>query len=581
MYQPSPVLMTDFYKTIHHLAYAPGLEYLTSYWTPRMTRMQGIGEIPEVDKVVMFGLQAYIKDFLIDTFNKEFFNKPYEEIHDEYVHTIRNTMSVQAADDTHLKKLHDLGYLPLKISAVDEGTRIPIRCPMIEITNTLPGYAWLVNYLETPASASIWSPMTSATIADFFMNITKHFYDKTVDPSINCYDACGDFSMRGMSSMASAMPVSAGHLLSFAVTATIPATPWLEMFYNCDAAKEMVAKSIPSMEHSIWETYGQEREFEAWKHLINNVFPSGPLSMVSDTWDYWNVVTNYIPRLKEDILKRDGKIIVRGDSGDPVDIICGELKASDYITIDGLTENNLVDYFYMRGEQDSSGYLSEKFYNVRIGDFLYSVKVYYVWEESCGSSIGGYYSSKVSEVEIKKHFITPAMKGTIECLWDTLGGDINEKGYKVLDKHIGAIYGDGITPQRAWDIFSRLTEKGFAANCVTLGIGSYTYQYVTRDVFGFALKATHCTIDGEHHSIFKDPKTDKCKNNNFKKSQKGMCYVYRDADDNILYEEDLHPTDFENGLRTDNLLTPVFKDGKLVKDMSLAEIRHNLHPKMF
>ena len=97
----NPMLMTDFYKTIHHLAYIPKLEYLVSYWTPRMTRIEG------VDKIVSFGQQAMFKEYLIDMFNENFFNKPWEEIEADYVEFITNTMTAQAADTTELKKLHD------------------------------------------------------------------------------------------------------------------------------------------------------------------------------------------------------------------------------------------------------------------------------------------------------------------------------------------------------------------------------------------------------------------------------------------------------------------------------------------
>ena len=250
-----------------------------------------------------------------------------------------------------------------------------------------------------------------------------------------------------------------------------------------------------STEHSVMCSYGTD-ELKAYKRLINEVFPSGLLSIVSDTYDYWNLITNILPILKEDILNRDGKIVIRGDSGDPIKIICGDKDA----------------------EKDS-----------------------------------------------------PAYKGTVELLWDIFGGEVNSKGYKVLNSHIGTIYGDSITVERCEEICKQLAEKGFAVNNCTFGIGSYTYQYNTRDTFGFALKATHAVINGEEKFIFKDPKTD---TGNFKKSQKGMCYVYKDGED-ILYKDEL--TIKEQEECKDNLLDIVFKDGKIVRDYSLKEIRDRLH----
>lgn len=193
-------------------------------------------------------------------------------------------------------------------------------------------------------------------------------------------------------------------------------------------------------------------EYQVFKRLLE-IYPTGILSVVSDTFDLFKVITEYLPRLKEEILARDGKLVIRPDSGDPVDILCG--------------------------------------------------------------LAGGKPNSYTSD--------TPQYKGVIELLWDVFGGTINEQGYKVLDSHIGAIYGDSITLERADEICRRLEAKGFASTNVVLGIGSFTYQYNTRDTFGFAMKATYVEVDGEGREIFKDPITD----GGMKKSAKGLLQVYR------------------------------------------------------
>lgn len=569
----NPMLMTDFYKTIHHLAYIPKLDYLVSYWTPRMTRIEG------VDKVVSFGQQAMVKEYLINLFNDNFFNRDWEEVKAEYEELISNTMTVQASDTSEMKRLHDLGYLPIRIKSVVEGERVNIKTPMFEVTNTVKGFGWLVNYLETYMSVNIWFPMTTATIAYEYRKIVNKYFEKTVENGIPA-TACGDFSMRGMTSPESAMKASAGHLTSFTGTATIPSIVWLEQYYNCDSRKEVVGKGVPSTEHSVMSSYGRDGEFECYRHLIEDVFKTGPLSMVSDTYDYWNVITNYLPRLKESILNRDGKIIIRGDSGDPVDIICGELKASDYIVVEGLTENGIKDYFKNEAQNTYPwNGTSESYYNVRIGDYLYEVTCEHAWEND-DEDVDGYYTSTVEEVTFEKKEITPAMKGTVELLWDIFGGTVNSKGYKVLDPHIGAIYGDSITLDRAKAIYARLEEKGFAVNNCTLGIGSYTYQYNTRDTFGFCLKATHSIIDGVERQIYKDPITDKVKGNNFKKSQKGVCYVYRDGED-IRYSDEHTLMELSGKNFNDNLLITIFEDGKIVNEVSLKEIRNRLHKNNF
>lgn len=483
----NPLLLTDFYKTIHHMCYAEGMTKLVSYWTPRMSRKENM------NKVVMFGLQPFLKKYLIEYFNDNFFNRDKEEVVYEYKRIISRTMGNIAADTKHIEALHDLGYLPIQIKAVEEGLRVNIKTPMIEITNTHPNFAWLVNYLETFMSCNIWQPMTSATIAYRYREIIDKYFELSVE-NHDVRKACGDFSMRGFSSIESAEISSAAHLLSFDGTATIPSIAFLEKYYNCNVEEEVVGLGTPSTEHSVMCSYGQD-EYRAYKRLITEVFPSGILSIVSDTYDYWNVITTILPKLKKEILNRDGKIVIRGDSGDPVKIICGDKDAP----------------------KDSNEY-----------------------------------------------------KGTVELLWDIFGGEINSKGYKVLNSKIGTIYGDSITVERCEEICKELIDKGFAANNCVFGIGSYTYQYNTRDTFGFALKATHAVIDDKEMFIFKDPKTDK---DNFKKSQKGMCYVYKNGDD-ILYKDQLTIKEQEN--LKDNLLEVVFKDSKLIKDYSLKEIKNRL-----
>ena len=159
-------------------------------------------------------------------------------------------------------------------------------------------------------------------------------------------------------------------------------------------------------------------------------------------------------------------------------------------------------------------------------------------------------------------------KGVIELLWDVFGGTVNSKGYKVLDPHVGCIYGDSVTLEIADEVCRRLASKGFASSNIVFGVGSYTYNYNTRDTFGFALKATYGVVNGEEVQLYKDPITD----DGTKKSQKGMVAVIRGEDGKLTYIDHLDSTtihEYDNK----NLLQPVFVDGKLVKETSLSEIR--------
>lgn len=391
----------------------------------------------------------------------------------------------------------DLGYLPIEIKALPEGSLCPIRVPALTLINTMPEFFWLTNYLETLISTSLWLPMTSATSARLYKKELLRHAKKTGFENDFLGFMIHDFSMRGMAGVEAAIMSGMAHLTSFVGSETIPAIEALEEYYFADADKELIAATVPATEHSVMCAGGKEDEFETFRRLITEVYPKGFISIVSDTWDFWQVITDYVPRLKEDILAREGRVIIRPDSGVPEDIICGV---------------------------DPAKYTKEEY------------------------------------EALPEHI----RKGAYECLWDVFGGRINSKGYKVLDSHIGMIYGDSITLERQKTIYARLEAKGFAATNLVLGVGSYTYQYKSRDSLGFAMKATWCQVNGEDREIFKDPKTD----DGVKKSLKGLIKVnlvdgkYVATDQVTKEEEDM-----------DNQLETVFINGELVVRHSLEEIR--------
>jgi len=177
-----------------------------------------------------------------------------------------------------------------------------------------------------------------------------------------------------------------------------------------------------------------------------------------------------------------------------------------------------------------------------------------------------YYIEGLRFVSCLEYKLTAQEKGTYEMLWDIFGGTINEKGYKVLNPKIGMIYGDSITLDRQERILEKLEAKGFAATNLVLGIGSYTYEYVTRDTFGFAMKATWGTVDGEPRDIYKNPKTD----SGFKKSAKGLLRV--DEIDGVYKLKDMCTIDEEVG----GELKFAFLNGIAARDESFDDIRDRL-----
>ncbi len=476
----NPAIMIDGYKTGHKDQYPENTQEVYSNFTPRNNKH--FKSWNHDNNVVFFGLQYFIKDFLLDQWNNNFFNKPKYEVINEYQELLSEYLG-STQDTYHLTRLHDLGYLPIVIKAVDEGTVAPIKTPLITIKNTLPDYYWLTNYLETVLSCYMWLPITSATTARQYKMLFKHFADKTSDDEGFIFYQGHDFSMRGMSSLQSAIMSGMAHLTSFNGTDTIPAVQMIKKVYGNNGDGFIIGRSVPATEHSVMCLGQHETEIDTFKRLINDVYPTGVVSIVSDTWDYWKVITEYLPQLKDNILNRNGTVVIRPDSGNPIDIVCGNPYANNY-------------------------------------------------HENVGS---------------------------IQMLWEIFGGTINSKGYKVLNPKIRLIYGDGITLEVAEKILEILKEKGFSSENIIFGIGSYSYQYVTRDTLGFAVKATSGVVNNERINIFKDPKTD----NGLKKSAKGLLKL----DSDFTLHEEVSEQEEETGL-----LTTVFKNGELVKETSFLEI---------
>lgn len=485
----NPMLLIDFYKAVHAEMLPKNITKSVSYFTPRMSRVK------RWDKVVMFGLQGVIKTYLIDYFNEEFFDKPFEEIIYEYKRIMDASLGKDAYKIDKIESLHKLGYLPIEIVALPEGTIVPMHVPMFGITNTHKDFAWLPQSLESLISAEMWHPMLAATVGMTYRGIVNHYYDLTCEDNIPRSKALGAFDFRGEECLESAVKAGAGWCLSFLNTATVPTIPYLEKNYFCDCTKESVAYGSPSTEHSVMcSNYAVDGdEITLLRRLLTEIYPNTSFSAVLDSYDYWNIIDNILPQLKTEIMNHNGCMLMRGDSGDCVEVVTK----------------------------------------------------------------------------------------TVFKLWEEFGGTVNSKGYKVLDPHVKAIYGDSITVQRCEEIYRILMKNGFACSNVALGVGSFSFQCIeedgvlkpfTRDTFSSCIKATYCEINGKPFPIFKNPK-----DGGFKKSQKGCCRVYTRCDGSIYYEDELTWEQAIKSGKHGNMLIPVFKDGELLKEQSLKEIRDRLH----
>lgn len=577
----NPLLMIDFYKSTHHEQYPAGLTKMVSYYTPRMSRLK------DTDKITMFGLQAFIKEYLIDGFNTYFFNRPEDEVVAEYERVLNATLGKGAFESQKIRELHQLGYLPLEISAVPEGMRTAIGVPQIEITNTHPNFVWLVNTIETLLSCTMWHTQVSAEVGYRYRKIVQKYKNLTCNDDIQVSRLLGDFSMRGQQSAESAIKSSAAWCLSFSNTATVPAILWLEDNYDCDCTKESVAFSAISTEHSVMcSNFAVDGdEITQIKRLLTEIYPNHSFSMVSDSYDYWNLVNNILPQCKEEIMNHNGCISIRGDSGDPVEIIAGK----DIIKIENEDEFEIF-------MNESSAWARDMFYDsdlsedttiyVEYNNHLYEVEIECEWTNERGAwTDTKYWYVESYNLNIKQVPYNSKIMGTVWALDQIFGSTVNSKGYKVLDPHVKAIYGDSITPQRCEEIYRRLMDKGYAINNVALGVGSFSfmcletmededtihYNPYTRDTFGIAVKATYAeNADGNPIMIYKQPKA-----LSWKKSQKGCCIV---SDDGMNYTDGHTWAEISSAK---SLLRPVFFNGYLTKSFTLNEVRNNMYSKDF
>lgn len=490
-----PLEQTDGYKLSHKKFMRSGTTMLYANLTARSgSRMRFFRRHP---KVVFAGLQKFIKEFLIDEFNNEFFNKPLEEVIGKWKARVDSYLGEGAVEMEHFVALHKLGYVPLQIKALPEAALVGFKIPLLTWKNTHKEFAWLVTFIETVLSQELWHIIVSATTAYQFLGLFEKFADETVGNRLHVPFQGHDFSSRGMEGRHAAANSGYGHLLSFCGTDTVASLGLIEKYYGGYPEGYLVGTSVPASEHSVTSLgIAVDGELETLRNWITKAYPTGIVSIVSDTINYWDVLLKYLPALKDDIMARQpngvlpGKVVVRPDSGDPYRIICGYKPEEITIKDDGT------------------------FWYTPLGD----------WAEP---------EYQLTEYEIK---------GSIQVLWELFGGKVNDLGYKELDSHIGLIYGDSITLERAERILTRLKEMGFASSNVVFGIGSYTYQYVTRDTLSIAVKATAAVVDDKFVELYKDPKTD----DGTKKSARGLMRVDL-VDGEYVMRDQVTPEEEEGG----------------------------------
>lgn len=493
----------DGYKIDHISQYVQGTELVYSNMTPRSDRLARVVREHFNGKVVFFGMQYAIKKMIHD-WDETFFNKPKEEVIKKYSRRIKNYVGSAKGEKQieAMSKLHDLGYLPLKIKALPEGSRVDMKIPVFVVQNTHPDFFWLTNYVETYLSCTIWPACNAASLSEQYWLTSKRFAEVTGAPDFWVSIANHCFAARGHRGEEDAMVSGAGHLLFSIGSDTLWSIDFFEEYYNADSDKEMVACSVSAFEHA---TATQRIEFfggevEAVRDAIKNIYPSGIVSYVADSRDYYRFMSEGLRELKEDILIRIPdelglcKFVSRPDSSPktPLEVICGDPDATT------------------------------------------------------GS---------------------PEWLGSLQLLWDTFDGTVNEKGYRVINPKVGLIYGEAITLDMQNKIYSKMVEQGWCVSNVLFGVGSWAYlEDSSRDSYSFAIKGSHSVVDGEELSMQKTPKTAASS----KTSARGLLRVEKEGDNFVLYDQQSWEEEAQGELQT------VFEDGVLVKQTSLTEIRNRL-----
>lgn len=601
----NPALFADSYKLSHKAMEPEGTEVIYSNFTPRFNKYFKALYPDHDGKTVVFGIYPFLLEFLVESWNEGFFNRPKEEVLEEIREVCYPYVGMDTKDLKHFEDLHDLGYLPLRVKALPEGSTVNTNIPVLTVVNTHKNFSWLTNYIESVLSSELWKPMTVATFAREFNILADYWFDKTVEDQTFRKFAIHDFSYRGHGTHRESAICGAAPLLFSNGTDNIPGVLLARALYGAD---ENVAGSVAASEHSVTtlginffagqkfdgelKTFTDQLlnkmialgiQFEYEKalgelvtiyRLLTEVYPTGIFSYVSDSYDYWRVLTVILPILKPAIMRRDGKLVVRPDSGDPVKIVCGEVSP---------TQATLIPESSMEFRED---FCKEVLIDRLVDETPHGYSGPFSFEGLFVDSDGTYFKAVISNISWNRydkqyyylddrHSITcivetidlnPAEKGSIEVLSEVFGYTTNSKGYKELPPQIGLIYGDGITYERGSAIYSQLAAKGFASNNVVLGVGSYSFAGGTRDTLGFAIKATYAEVNGIPTPIYKEPKTDVSK-----KSARGLMKIVEDDKGELVLVDQVSWDEESEGL-----LQVVFENGKLFNQPDFTEIRTRL-----
>ena len=456
------ILNTDSYKVSMFKQYPLGTTGVYSYIESRGGRY---------DATVMFGLQAFIKEYLLEPITQADI-----DIADEILTAHGEPFNREGWE--YILSAHG-GYLPVVIKSVPEGTVVPVKNVLATIENTDPKAFWLTTWLETALLRAVWYPVTVATQSHKIKQVILDALEKTGDPSTIDFKL-HDFGARGVSSAESAGIGGAAHLVNFMGTDTISGVLFAREYYNAGVA----GFSIPAAEHSTITSWGREGEVDAYRNMLNQFAKPGSIvAIVSDSYDVFNAVDNlWGEELRQQVIDSGATVVIRPDSGDPL-IICRQL---------------------------------------------------------------------------------------VQKLANKFGTTTNAKGFKVLN-NVRLIQGDGINEHTVRMILGDFMVHGFSADNIAFGMGGALLQQVDRDTQQFAMKCSSAEINGKWVNVQKDPITD-----SGKRSKAGRVTLWTNSGGEFASGVTAPTgwTDKGIGGWTDALVE-VFRDGKLVSEITFDQVRAN------
>jgi len=294
------ILNTDSYKLSHYRQYPPGTKAISSYIEAR-----GESERPEI---LFFGLQMFLKQYLATPLTMT-------DIDEAEAIVTAHGLPFNREGWTGIVRNHG-GTLPLRIEALPEGTLVRRGVPVVQVVNTDPACPWLTSYVETALMRAVWYPTTVASKSRETRKMFEPVLERTCDnPAEVLPFRLHDFGARGVAAFEQAGIGGAAHLVNFMGTDTITGVLYARKYYGA----EMAGFSIPASEHSTMTAWGEDHETDAYRNMIDQFAGGGLFAVVSDSYDIDNAVNNiWGKQLKDAVRQSGGTLVVRPDSGDPV-----------------------------------------------------------------------------------------------------------------------------------------------------------------------------------------------------------------------------------------------------------------------